>query len=312
MRFLSCSDIHGNVTAVQTLRRVESNDYDALLVAGDLAGHRREAAGQIFEILDTFECPVLCVYGNWDWEQPYIPSLSEHCRLVHHNVVELEGYFVTGFSGCPTNWGLNPELAQCSAEVDEEYGALLERLAHCQRSISADLLEIEHGHKQKLAKLRAKGLEPELHRKRQRVLRAARTRAEEKAEAPLRALRCTKEHDAYLVAKYDAFVRALHRNRHTLFDTIAPLDPTRTIVLTHERLTRLEDEGVHPLLHIFGHRHQHKVTRRGSTTYVNTAALDDWTKKSAGYCVFEVRDDTVDVQRRNLNSAVEWAARRAA
>jgi hypothetical protein len=62
-RILAFSDIHNNVNAVRQLRARESNDYDALIVAGDIGS---SAANEIFDVLRTFECPVLYVFGNWD------------------------------------------------------------------------------------------------------------------------------------------------------------------------------------------------------------------------------------------------------
>ena len=60
------------------------------------------------EILSTFNCPVLYVFGNWDHELSYNKVYADNCHLIHSNVVTIGGLHFTGFSGCPTNWGKNP------------------------------------------------------------------------------------------------------------------------------------------------------------------------------------------------------------
>ena len=68
MRLLVISDIHGNVEAVRQRRGREANDYDAIVVAGDIGA---DAAAEIMAILGSFACPVLYVYGNWDRRLAY-------------------------------------------------------------------------------------------------------------------------------------------------------------------------------------------------------------------------------------------------
>ena len=63
MRLLAISDIHNNVACVRKLRGQESNDFDAIVLAGDIGGDR---ATEIFKVLKTFRCPILYVHGNWD------------------------------------------------------------------------------------------------------------------------------------------------------------------------------------------------------------------------------------------------------
>jgi predicted phosphodiesterase len=52
MRLLVFSDIHNNLASVEALRAAEGNDYDALIVAGDLGN---ETAKEMLDIFDTFE-----------------------------------------------------------------------------------------------------------------------------------------------------------------------------------------------------------------------------------------------------------------
>jgi predicted phosphodiesterase len=105
MRLLAISDIHNNLVAVRRLRALETNDFDAIVVAGDLGN---AAAAQILEILASFKCPVLYVYGNWDHTLDYVSAPFPDFHLIHQDVVTLSGYHFSGFSGCPTQWGKNP------------------------------------------------------------------------------------------------------------------------------------------------------------------------------------------------------------
>jgi len=102
MRLLAFSDIHHNLVAVRKLRALETNSFDAIVVAGDIGS---ASAEEFFRILSTFKCPILYVYGNWDHELSYSKSYGDHCHLIHSNVVTIGDLHFTGFSGCPTNWG---------------------------------------------------------------------------------------------------------------------------------------------------------------------------------------------------------------
>ena len=105
MRLLAFSDIHNNLVAVRKLRASEKNSFDAIIVAGDIGN---ESAADFFEILATFDCPVMYVYGNWDDKLGYKSSFGPCCQLIHSNVITIGNINFTGFSGCPTDWGKNP------------------------------------------------------------------------------------------------------------------------------------------------------------------------------------------------------------
>lgn len=75
----------------------------------------------------------------------------------------------------------------------------------------------------------------------------------------------------------------------------------KLIVVTHERLFRFADEGVFPLLHIFGHRHEFKYTQHIGTHYLNAAALDtEAFNEGGGYCIVELTNEHVRVERRHI------------
>src|ERR1700738_2799242 len=105
MRLLAFSDIHNNLVAVRKLRASEKNSFDAIIVAGDIGN---ASAVEFFDILTTFKCPVVYVYGNWDDELGYKTAFGDSCHLIQSNVITIGKISFTGFSGCPTNWGKNP------------------------------------------------------------------------------------------------------------------------------------------------------------------------------------------------------------
>src|ERR1700709_530909 len=78
MRLLAFSDIHHNLVAVRKLRAMEKNSFDAVVVAGDIGG---ESADRFFEILETFKCPVVYVYGNWDSKLSYKRNFGRRCQF---------------------------------------------------------------------------------------------------------------------------------------------------------------------------------------------------------------------------------------
>lgn len=105
MRILTLSDIHNKIDRVKLLREREANVFDAIICAGDIGS---DIAAEFYKIMDTFECPCFCVYGNWDHELPYKRKLSKNCRLIHHSVHHVGKYYISGYSGCPYNQ-LRPE-----------------------------------------------------------------------------------------------------------------------------------------------------------------------------------------------------------
>ncbi len=48
MKLLALSDVHSNLVAVRKMRAQEHNDFDAIVIAGDLGG---DAAEGLFSIL---------------------------------------------------------------------------------------------------------------------------------------------------------------------------------------------------------------------------------------------------------------------
>jgi predicted phosphodiesterase len=119
MKLLAVSDIHGNIDAVRRLRDRERNDFDAVVVAGDIGS---TAAPEILGLLASFECPVLYVFGNWDSKLPYDTSFGANCHHLHLRSVECGGWAFAGFSGLPAHWGQNPIAAAMEQERSPRRG----------------------------------------------------------------------------------------------------------------------------------------------------------------------------------------------
>lgn len=124
VKILSCSDIHNKVEAVEQLQSLESNDFDAIIVAGDIGS---EATGEVFEVLRTFDCPVLYVLGNWDHRLEHRQNFRERCHHVHLSPFVINGLTVVGQSVD----GIDPEWdARCqnSAAIEAATAAADRRL----------------------------------------------------------------------------------------------------------------------------------------------------------------------------------------
>jgi predicted phosphodiesterase len=185
MKILAISDIHNNVVCVRKLRSQERNDFDAIAIAGDVGSYR---ATEIFEVLRTFECPIVYVYGNWDHELTHKTRFGKDCHLVHLNVVKIGSLFFSGFSDFP------------------------------------------------------RGRDPVIKR----------------------------------VPKRLTGTRYIQKYRDALVDVIARsnADLRRTIVITHERVTRLGPRLPDLLLYLYGHVHTFAVSDSQGSKYVNVSALD--------------------------------------
>jgi hypothetical protein len=337
MRLLVFSDIHNNMDAVRALRKQEANEYDAVIVAGDIGN---ETAHEFFQLLDTFECPVFCVYGNWDNELSYSAELSSRCILINHQIHSHGGYFFTGFSGCPFDWGNNPIYLEERDAIGQKHGPVISAFNEAQARID----EYAVAHAAELA-LPFKLLEEELKQRRGRLLKrkaALGVKAHRRAGAKLRQWRdkmlgklkeereqklnlpevvaemekitSSREYNLYiedLEDPYDYKDRTFDRNRLTLLEQIknSGVAQDRLIVITHERLFRFAEDGVVPLLHVFGHLHKFKHTSYRGTHNLNAAALDTHTvydsegrlkPSSGGYCRVVLTDGQVEIERRHL------------
>lgn len=228
IRFLALSDIHRNVVAVRQLRSREANRFDAVLVAGDIGS---DAAPEILNILSSFECPVLYVFGNWDHELQYDHSFGSNCQHLHLRLIECGSFSCIGFSGCPTHWGQNPNAKNALSEIDDKYRRLVEDIEQCQAALRQSQAE---------------------------------------------RLQRSKEYASYTREKAEAGISILKANRAALVETIkaSAAGMQRTIVVTHERLSRTAEDFQGVPLFLLGHRHGFRDTYFNGSRFVNVSALD--------------------------------------
>lgn len=292
---MAFSDTHDNMDAVRKLRAQECNDYDGILIAGDIGN---KSLDELQSIVATFCCPTFLVFGNWDHKAEYDVDRGPGFQVVHHRSHELGRYYITGFSGCPTSWGNNPifreEMERLRARYNELLAtkALLEADAEAQVETSVAEARLEAA--DKLAALNGSRMD-----RRTRAYRQCKESIEETerrqaktarlaARKPVEELESSAAWAAYRADEQEVRERVLRANRAQLAATLATLDPRRTILLTHERLSFLADNGPAPLLHVFGHRHRYQWTKYRGTFCANVAALDTrpsvfscWTKPLA-------------------------------
>jgi len=232
IKFLAFSDIHNNISCVRALRSQESNEYDAVIVAGDIGN---EIAEEFFRVVSTFQCPVHYVFGNWDSDLEYGQSFGALCHHLHQNLVTLDGFCFTGFSGCDTNWGKNTVALNDQTVIAEE---------------------------------------------RDKVLCALRGEMSDKAEPDTNLAELTRQYQRakqrYARKTKKARDEVGLRNRTVLFELIRSehIEPSRLILVTHDRQYRLHEDLPGLRLHLFGHRHGFKDTEYKGTRYVNVSALD--------------------------------------
>ncbi len=309
MRVLVLSDIHNNIEHVRILRDHERNVYDVVIVAGDI-GNR--IADDFFSILDSFGCPVFCVYGNWDHDLIYKKELSSNCVLLHHNIEEVNGYFITGFSGCPSSWGNNPIYLLYKDEMRNRHSEVLSFIDKARQNAEDQKQEIEKKYQVEFDKLRQKTRDRRRKGYKAQVRRLEEREAKEinKADKQIEKVYSSKEYKIYEEDCIESRKGVLSDNRVALFDKIhsAGIPEDKLIIVTHERMYKIAEEGVSPLLHIFGHAHEYKFSKFKGTYYLNAAAIDNGFSElfgrtellPEGYCDIDISSSGVLVRRKLL------------
>ena len=233
MKILAFSDIHNNLGSVRKLRHLESNDYDAVVVAGDMGCNKID---EFFELVSSFDCPVLYICGNADYDLEYDRSFGAGCTHLHLNPVELDGFVFAGFSGCNLGWGRNSFAQTIWAEYLEEREAALAPLLQASEEAKA----AKHPNRKNI---RAR------YRRAERQMDEVEKQARKAIEAA---------------------------NRQALLDALKSVDtdPNRLVLVTHERQFRVHEDMPNARLHLFGHRHGFKHTAHKGVQYVNVSALD--------------------------------------
>jgi Icc-related predicted phosphoesterase len=309
MRLLVLSDIHDNIEHIQLLRAQVQNVYDAVIVAGDIGN---SIVQEFYSILDSFECPAFCVYGNWDHDQEYRSVLSQRCKLVHHTIETIGQYVLSGFSGSPTSWGRNPFYLDEQRRLNQKHRDVLALEEAALSIIKSRMAAIEGDYADVLLALDAR-TEDHSHtayKQKIRDISAKKIRAINRVYTELRKLHKTPAHKAYTVDSASLPKLVLERNRTKLFKLLetSRVPQDKLIVLTHERLYRTAEEGLQPLLHIYGHIHEHSFRTFKGTHYLNAAAIDNGFSEffgkeklhPVGYCVLVLDGAQIIVERRHI------------
>lgn len=303
LRFLVLSDIHDNIGHVRLLRDQEDNDFDALIVAGDIGD---TIAQEFFEVTDSFACPAYCVYGNWDNSLEYRPTLSRYARLIHHNIEQVGDLYLTGFSGCPSGWGNNPAFLSEMSRVESRHRAILDELAKAQEEARQyERAGVEVGWKSRRITLEVEG-----GKRKPRHRLSQDEKALRRLYSDIRKTSDSEAYGYYLRDREQVYGIVLKKNRRLLLELIhtrgVPED--RLVVVTHQRLHKLADDGLNPLLHVFGHVHEYVFHKFRATHYLNAAAIDNGFSEffgrqklcPEGYCRVTVYGNDIQVERRLL------------
>jgi predicted phosphodiesterase len=310
LKVLVFSDIHNNLAAVKALRCVEENSYDALIVAGDLGN---KCAHEMLKVFETFGCPVFFVLGNWDDLISYDLKLPPNCHLVHNTVHHLGDYWITGHSGCWVNWGQNPIFLSELREADKRHTSTLQNLEALTSAYESATQEIDAAFQKRrieLSKTR-QTLSIADYRKAGKKLRDWKASKYARAHQQIERFMNSPEYSSLQRDRWECADRTNQRQRAELVGLIndTPLEQAKLILLTHDRLYKLAEDRVTPMIHIFGHKHEYKFNRFKGCYYLNASALDSskflideggWVASPAGYCVMTLTGLEVHVERRTI------------
>lgn len=251
------------------------------------------------------------VYGNWDGQSEYGMDLPRNFFHLHQRIEQCGEYYIAGFSGCATLWGNNPIYEELQNHVREKHSQILEKYNSAQQAYSESIsqlnLEVASSLQELLASYPDKGRKYDVAvRKIENRESKARDSLYKPVEKVMRATAFTK----YLNDQERARLKSSSENRKALFGKIkdSGIPQDKLILVTHARLFRLADDGLAPLLHVFGHVHEFKLTRFKGTWYLNAAALDSGLSallgrkeiQPEGYCIVEFCGRSISVERRSL------------
>lgn len=272
MRFLLLSDIHNNESAVEQLRAQERNRFDALVVAGDIGS---DSAQQIFDILATFGCPVLYIYGNWDHKLGYAETFGRNLHHLHLAPFKAGPVSFVGFSGCTAGWGQNPEAQRLDAEVDTAHSEIIERLDALKAEERKAKAVIEADHKAAVDALNATSRRGPSQKK-MKALDTARDRKLAELSIPLEEIQKTDAYRRYMDDRASVSTETLAKNRRDLSELVGQMkgEKERLVVVTHDRLGTTQADFPEVPIFLFGHRHGFSDTVYKGARYINVSALD--------------------------------------
>lgn len=305
MKFLLLSDIHNNLVAIEKMRAQETNKFDAVVVAGDIGS---DSAHQIFNVLATFNCPVLYVYGNWDSKLGYDASFGDLCHHLHLAPFGAGPITFAGFSGCPAGWGQNPETLRLHQEVDEAHSEIIRSLNDAKSEVERGRSLIGADYNASVDALTTTSRRPPSQRK-LKALEAERSRRLAEVSKVVEDLRGTDAYRLYSRDLSSVSGEVLAWNRRNLSEVLMQLGAPkeRTVVVTHDRLAKTQADFAGVPVFLFGHRHGFAETSYQGAKYINVSALD--LRRTVRPKVFLRRNHWK--QFRNINvgnyAVLEWS-----
>jgi hypothetical protein len=272
---LAVSDIHNNLSCVKKLRAHEPNRFDAVVVAGDMGS---DTARECLQVLSTFGCPVVYVYGNWDYRLDYAATFSPSAKLLHIEPIEVGRIVFAGFSGCPTHWGENPLAREIIETVAKRHRPILARRALAAERTALDALRINAKHDLLVAAFERKAQlrRPARYDKRIALLERRRDKENYASEQRVRAVTDDRRFKSYSHELIAAKKTIISENRAALVRRLSALgvNPARLVLVTHERLGHINAHYPGTYMHLYGHAHGFAHTIHQGTHCVNVSVLD--------------------------------------
>jgi hypothetical protein len=275
MKLLALSDIHNNLIVARKMRAQEKNVFDAIVVAGDIGD---SSAEHLFNILKSFKCPIMYVYGNWDASLDYRHSFGKSAQHLHHRAIKNSGFVFVGYSGCDANWGNNPIACETLAKKFKITQSMSNSLESAFLEYRRKKTEIEQLHDERVARFSASNSNRRSKHYQQQLIAWAEEKSSDiaKIRRPMLDISGSTAFRAHPNLRDSSQLkqRVLRLNREKLLETIQKCGATRQqlIVVTHDRTPWKYLGGAQ--LHLFGHRHGFNEHVYKGTKYVNVSALD--------------------------------------
>lgn len=305
MKFLLLSDIHNNVSAVEKMRVQEANSFDALVVAGDIGS---DCAQQIFDILATFNCPILYIYGNWDHRLVYDASFGNLSHHLHLSPFDAGPVTFVGFSGCNANWGQNPEALRLHQAVEDAHSGIICALNNAENEFAQQKVRIEGEYTASVNELMEKPSRRTVPKGKLNALEARRDRQLVEAAKVIDAVKGTDAYSLYLHHRSSVTEQVLVCNRYALSQLLPKIRKPRDriVVVTHDRLAKTQADFVGIPVFLFGHRHGFAQTNYQGAKYINVSALD--LRRTIRPKVFSKGDHFKQFRNINLGNyaVMEW------
>jgi hypothetical protein len=277
LKILAISDIEDNRAAVELLLNdINPLDYDCAVLTGDIGP---EIISWVMEQICIL-FPVFYIYGNHEHSLEYATQYAPNAHHVHNCIHDINGYYISGFSGCPANWGRNPIYLNQFELLDRQHATIITQLSDLNSEHELEKNEFECMFDiSNTIRLRMEYSERTKVGRETRAIMSKWGRMLDSQNEALSQLTETGHYQAFLKDRKQAFKNTLHINKQSLFEMLVveqQIDMRKTILLTHEKFTCLNDYFPVPaLMNVYGHTrpHCHKFWRK--THFVNASALDN-------------------------------------